>query len=107
MHDLGYTIQALAPTVCLQLVGYLAATHESNTALAVLGGCRRARLLLELGATQAALKQLRALGGLGLTSKTKRSPGAIGRRRLLGAAQDDGTGQEAGGHGVEGSRIGN
>ncbi len=82
--DLGYTIQALAPTVCLQLVGYLATTHEATPALAVLGGCRRARLLLELGATQSALKQLRALGGLGLTSKNEaEAPDATDVERLL------------------------
>ena len=82
--DLGYTAQALAPTVCLQLVGYLATTHEQVPALAVLGGCRRARLLLELGATQAALKQLRALGGLGLTAQNEaEAPDATDVERLL------------------------
>ena len=84
LQDLGYTAQALAPTACLQLVGYLATTVENVPALAVLGGCRRARLLLELGATETALTQLRSLGGLGLTAQSEASaPDATDVERLI------------------------
>ena len=84
LQDLGYTAQALAPTACLQLVGYLATTAEAAPALAVLGGCRRARLLLELGATETALTQLRSLGGLGLTAQSEASaPDATDVERLI------------------------
>ena len=59
-------------------------TGGPTPALAVLGGVRRARLLLELGATDAALKQLRALGGLGLTPAGEAAaPDATDVERLL------------------------